>query len=51
MVPWPNRISFGVGAMEALERQATPAAFTGGMAAPLRHVQARAQVAAHDNFS
>jgi phosphoserine phosphatase len=51
MVPWPNRISFGVGAMEALERQATPAAFTGGMAALLRHVQARAQVAAHDNFS
>jgi phosphoserine phosphatase len=51
MMPWPNRISFGVGAAEALERQATSAAFAGGMEALLRHVQARAHVAAHDNFS
>ena len=51
MMPWPNRISFGVGAAEALERQATSAAFTGGMEALLRHVQARAHVAAYDNFS
>jgi phosphoserine phosphatase len=51
MVPWSNRISFGVGAAQALEQQSTPAAFSGDMDALLRHVQERSHAAAHDNFS
>jgi phosphoserine phosphatase len=51
MMPWPNRIGFGVGAAQAQARQATPVAFSGGMEALLRHVQAHSRAAAHDIFS